>query len=458
MNIVETLLKKDIFKDGDRLGVALSGGVDSVALLLVLMEVKKAIDIDVFAIHINHSIREVSVDEARFVKNLTNSLGVDCLFFTLDKSIYKKDGASMEEIARRARYEIFARIATERGACIALGHHRQDQGETVFMHILRGTALGGLIGMKEVNGIYIRPLLDFTKDDLESFLREKSIGNVTDESNFDEKYTRNKIRGNIFPYIEKEMDVDLGEKLASMSKILSDDEDFLNDYARTKFYDLLDKDEEDRLCFRIDDIRTLPVAIARRVFRMAIAHFHPSLKDVSFNAIEQIFGILDSENGSLNLPEGILVKRVYEYLEFNLDRESKNLSAFLINKDELGEGINRFGDFELEIMDKSDLPDDFDYFSKNPFKKCFDYGKFKRTIFIRPRSEGDFITIKGGKKSIKKFFIDEKVREDERDEIYLLGSDSDVAWIVGYRIAERYKISEDTKKILIVEYKGDVNG
>ncbi len=458
MNIVQDILKKDIFKSGDRVAVALSGGADSLALLMILLDLKNQLDIEVLAFHVNHSIRDESDIEQKYVKKLLNKLKVEAYFFTIDKHKYKKSGKSIEETARKYRYDFFDKKADELSCLVALGHHLEDQSETVFFHILRGTGLTGLTGMKVKSGKYIRPLLNYTKKDLIDYLEEHKIDYLTDESNFDTIYTRNKIREQVIPYIDKELGVDLNKKLYDMSQIIRDDEEFLIDFVEDKYKNLVSF-EDGVVKLDLRGFNKLSIAIKRRLIRKCISVIYPSLKDISFNNIQDVISLSSSENGRLSLVNGIVVKKVYDSFVFLInENKSATLNEYSINKNDIVQKMNIDKKFVLKVISAEDFYKKYDKIPNMTFKKFFDYDKFKGTIFIRSRKLRDFISIKGGKKSIKKIFIDDKIPADLRDSIYLVGSnDSDVAWIVGYRIGEEYKVSNRSKKILEVEFIGEEN-
>ncbi len=455
MEIVQDIINKGIFKKGERVAVALSGGADSVALLMILLEVKKQMDIDVLAFHINHSIREESDEEQKYVKKLLDKLNVEAYFFTIDKSVYKKSGKSLEEIARKHRYEFFDKKAKELSCIVALGHHLEDQSETVLFHILRGTGLSGLIGMKERQGNYLRPLLDYRKKELIDFLKSREIDFVTDSSNFDTKYSRNKIREDIIPYIDRELGVDSNKKIHEMSKLIKADEDFLNDYVEKKYNELVLK-ENDKISLDLKGFVDLSLAIQRRLVRRCIFDLYPSLKDISFINVNDVIGLSKSENGRINLVNNIIVSRVYNKLVFKFDIFDDNaIKEYYIDKEGIVQKLNIDGKFIINVLSREEFYNKYEKIPNKAFKKYFDYDKFKRTIFLRSRKVKDYISIKGGKKSIKKLFIDEKIPYDDRDSVYLLGSGNSVAWVVGYRIGEEYKVSSDSKKILEIEYIGE---
>ncbi len=455
--IVDDIVRSNIFSSGEKVAVALSGGADSVALLFILLKVSEIIDLEIIALHVNHSLRENSKYEQEYVKSILDDLCVKGYFFTIDSSKYNENGTSIEESARILRYEFFDKMIDDLGCVVALGHHLEDQSETVLFNILRGSGLKGISGMSVRSRNYVRPLLKYRKIDLLDYLDNKGIKYVTDESNFDIKFTRNKIREKIIPFINKQLDVDANEKLFAMSSIVGDDNDFLQSVADEKYNTIAIK-RDGKVILDSALFDELHISVKRRVARKCIAAIYPSLKDISYKNIEDIIRLTSSENGRINLVNDIVVKKVYDKLEFSFDlHSSDSIETYVINKKDLensrAEALT-LGDFKLRLLYSDEDVD----LRSNGNVKYFDYDKFGEYIDIRARLPKDFITFKGGKKSIKKFFIDEKIRKDLRDLTYLVVSNGSVAWIVGSRIGEHYKVTDNTKKIIECKYIGEDNG
>lgn len=195
----------EMISPGERVLVAVSGGADSVALLIILHRLRDAFQMEVEAAHFEHGIRgEASVEDARFVKSLCARLAIPFHFDHADvPSLAKEWKKSIEDAARQARYHFLEYTAASvRASKVALAHQLQDQAETLLLHLVHGCGLAGLSGMRHVNGVFIRPLLDVPRDDLEAYLRAQDIAWHEDATNQDTRYTRNMLRHKVFPLLQ----------------------------------------------------------------------------------------------------------------------------------------------------------------------------------------------------------------------------------------------------------------
>ncbi len=228
-----TIKKHAMLRAGDRVGVALSGGADSVALLHMLANLAPEYALELFALHLNHGIRgeESDRDEA-FVRKLAGSMNIPLESERISiPKLRQERGGSLEDLCRDERYAFFERMARRRRLDkVALGHTLSDQAETIIMRFLRGSGLEGLKGFLPVrDGIYIRPLMEVTRDEILSFLGEEGIPFVTDSSNRDETYLRNRIRGRLVPELKASYNVRLEENIGRTAEILRLEDDFIRE-------------------------------------------------------------------------------------------------------------------------------------------------------------------------------------------------------------------------------------
>lgn len=233
--ISDTILRYGMLAENDAVIVALSGGADSVALLYTLNELKKSLKITLFACHINHNLRgEESMRDERFVRNLCERLDIPLTVFSIDVKGSVEKHESIEERARKMRYECFDRLCREKNAKLATAHTASDNAETVFINILRGTGTKGLGGIPPVRGNIIRPLLRCTREDIERCCEENKLEYVTDSSNLSDDYTRNKLRHRLIPLL-KEFNPSVTEAVSRMTSAVYDDNSYLdNEAARAK--------------------------------------------------------------------------------------------------------------------------------------------------------------------------------------------------------------------------------
>lgn len=231
--VFSALNENKMLESGDAVAVALSGGADSVSLLLALKELEQRLGISVSACHVNHNLRgEESLRDMRFCEELCGRLGVPLRTASIDVRAAQQKHESLEECARRLRYDFFESVLSELGsrAKLATAHNANDNAETVLLNLIRGTALKGLCGIPPVRGRIIRPLLSCTRADIEAFLSEVVEKCVVDSTNLCDDYTRNKVRHIILPEMEK-INPSLVRSAARMTSSLCSDSEYLESLA-----------------------------------------------------------------------------------------------------------------------------------------------------------------------------------------------------------------------------------
>src|SRR5215475_15159116 len=233
-------------RPGDRVGVAVSGGADSVALLLLLLELREKLGIVLSIVHFNHKLRGKASDaDEKFVAKLAGEHRLEFHSASADVAKKaKKERANLEDAGRRARYDYF-RSLVESGVCtrIAVAHTADDQAETVLGHILRGTGLAGLSGIHPVAGPIFRPLLTMRRSELRAYLRRKKQSWREDATNRDTKRMRARIRKKLLPLREKQFQPGIVERLATLADLAREDEAFLDALVEDKFATIVHKSD-----------------------------------------------------------------------------------------------------------------------------------------------------------------------------------------------------------------------
>jgi tRNA(Ile)-lysidine synthase len=313
-------------------GVAASGGADSMALLLLLVELQKRLGIVLGVVHFNHQLRGRSSDaDERAVAKLAKRLGLPFLSSRGDiKARSKHEKSNLEDCARRARYEFFAQLVTQKHLDkIAVAHTADDQAETVLAHILRGSGLAGVGGIHPVAGHIIRPLLEFCRPELRAYLRGKKQPWREDATNRDITRTRARIRSKLLPLLEKQFQPKIVERLSTLANLVREDEAFLNLFAEARLNvilaqaHLLDGADLSSDCLGvpasdlIDSARTHP-AIARRMVRLIVKRVKPRGGQLGAEHVNAILSLADhGENGKrLPLPGGLEVRREHDAVIF----------------------------------------------------------------------------------------------------------------------------------------------
>ena len=430
--ILDFIKKNKLIKAGEVIGVGVSGGIDSMCLLHFLNEHKNDLDIEVVAIHINHSIREDSDDDARFVVEKCKEMGVRVYKFTIDcPKIAKDKKVSLETAAREGRYGVFdALLRKDIVDKIALAHHQMDQAETILMHIFRGCGVSGAKGMDPIrDGVYIRPMLNVSKEDIKAYSAENSIEYVEDSSNKDNSFTRNYLRNVVMKDILKKWP-NAVEAINNFANAVSEDDEYI-------------KNALDTNALLVDDkIVQMPCsyfygssAIYSRIVFKALSLIGVT-KDIERKHIEMIKDLATHlENGKkIRLPYDITVSKEYDYLTF----ENKYVEKPKMSKPLKCEEFDapNFGKVCIKRVKVDSLIDENALY--------FDYRKVPKDARWRYREEGDiFEKFGGGTKKLKSVLIDKKIPVRLRDYIPVLADENEVYVIAGVAISEKVRIDSD---------------
>ncbi|MBR5088999.1 MAG: tRNA lysidine(34) synthetase TilS [Ruminiclostridium sp.] len=290
--VLDAVRRYGMLNEGDTAVVGLSGGADSCALLLVLLELRETLGITVRACHINHNLRgEESDRDEMFVRELCARRGVPLTVFPVDVRASVEKHESIEEAARRLRYDRFGQMCAE-GAKLATAHTANDNAETVLMNLIRGTGTKGLAGIPPVRGAFIRPIIFCTRADTEEYCRKNGIDFVTDSTNLSDDCTRNRIRHRIIPALE-EFNPSFIAAVTRMTEAVGDDSAFLDGYA----YECAES------CRRGDgyDSRRLKELPAPVLFRIIARELKENGVEPSRLRTQQCIGIIEAGMGKVNL-------------------------------------------------------------------------------------------------------------------------------------------------------------
>ena len=454
--VLSTINKHNLISDGDKIVIGLSGGPDSVCLLHILNRLKEKLDIELYVAHLNHQIRGIEAQkDALYVSTICEEMGITYFLKSIDVPKYCKDnGLSIEEGARKLRYEMFNEIKQKtKSNKIAIGHNLNDQAETVLMRIMRGTGLQGLRGIEYAreNGI-IRPLLDIERKDIEDYCELHNLNPRIDESNLENIYTRNKIRLELIPYMKDNFNPNLIESIVRMSNNLRSDSDYIEAHAEAEFKNIC-KISSDSAEININNFKKLHNAIKVRVLRKGIKAI---LGDTNFIDQKHIDDVIELESESkinkmLTLPRGIFVYRrknsiilttteiIEEEIEFSYSIPS---NGFVKIKE-----INTIIETQTMTIDR------YKSGKVDKMSRGFDFNKIKGGIVVRNRQQGDKIKLVGGSKKIKDLFIDLKIPREDRCKIPVIVDEDGILQVGEYKSSENYKIDENTKEVLKVTFK-----
>lgn len=459
--VIKTIDENNMFVYGDRVIVGVSGGPDSMCLLHMLNSIKERYGLSLAVAHINHCLRGEEADEdEEFVMNYCKTVEIDFYSTRVDVEGYaKKNSLSCEAAGREVRYNFFRELMKKLNAQkIALAHNANDTAETILMRIIRGTGIEGLTGIKPVRDeIFVRPLINLSREEIERYCRDNNISVRIDRTNMENIYARNKIRLELIPYIDKNFKSDIVKGLNRLADTLKKDNDFLENTANEKFKMYCDVNDK-RIIISKEAFKEHE-AILTRIIRRCLSEITGSLYNFEKIHIYDIINNQQHDTGKvITLPKSVIATNIYGDIEIAVGNlHNPKDEPYKKEEYSLHMGCN-----EIESLYKKVYISLHSYEKNVNFNECclikyFDADKIKGDIKLRYRKEGDRFTSLGmnGSKKLKDIFIDMKVPKSSRDNIPLICFGDDIAWIVGYRISEKYKIDRNTKYILEVKIESE---
>lgn len=430
----ELINKYNLINQKEKIGVACSGGIDSMCLLHFLFTNKDFFKIDVFAINVDHSIRENSKSDSIFVEKYCKANNIKLYKFKVDcLTLAKKDKLGIEETARKARYGIFDTLIKKQVVDkIAIAHHSQDQVETILLNLFRGSGLNGITGMEPIRDNYIRPFLTTKKQDILSYANMNNIPFVEDETNFDTEYSRNLIRNKILPLIKQNWP-NFETNILNFSNICKQDDSYIN--SCIDFDNIIIEDNLAKIPLYYF---TYNISITNRVILFALKKLKVS-KDIESKHLQLIRDLANESNNGvkIHLPNNITVTKEYNVLTISIKKEKENIKPipFFTGKKEILKNI-------IMSIKKVSKPN----YENGKLYVCLDFNT--KDLVIRTRKDGDiFHKFGSGEKKLKNYFIDKKIPSRLRDEIILIAKDNEILAIPNYEISEKVKVTNDSKNI-----------
>jgi tRNA(Ile)-lysidine synthase len=454
-----TIDRYRLLDKGDRLVVGVSAGVDSMVLLHLLSAYRQEFDLSLIVAHVNHGLRpEESGKEMELVKKESERLGFTFEYGQFNvKEFQKAGGISLQDAARRIRFHFFNVLLQKYNANkIALGHHADDQVETVLLRLMRGSGLKGLKGMLPIReGRVIRPLLEVWRREIESFAEEMKIPYLLDSSNLKKNYLRNQLRLSLIPLIEKEYQPNFKKIVLKTSTILREENDYLERETEESYQKIV-REGKDTLSFGFSEYQSLHPAIQWRIIQKMLGRIYTGemiLEEGEWLEVSQIYKKLEQPSPSflLELPHGVCLEKRYDLVLMKKEWV-KQIPPFEVEL--ISPGRTYIEEIEKEVMiEETSRNDKFKDLYGLPNVVLLDYQNLQFPLKIRNFRPGDRFQPLGvkGTQKLKEFFIDHKIPKFERPRIPLLISGEMIAWVVGYRIDERVKITENTQKVLKVK-------
>jgi tRNA(Ile)-lysidine synthase len=442
--------------------VAVSGGADSVCLLHLLSQYQAELGISLCVAHLNHGLRgDESDEDASYVAGLADSLGLDSIIGQRDVALYRRrKRCSLEEAAREVRYGFLADVARSvKANHIAIGHTRDDNVETILLHLLRGSGTNGLRGLQPMAPMaagkgktpftVIRPLLETTRGETQDYCRRFKLKPRTDSSNLSTVFLRNRIRLELIPLL-REYNPAIDEAMLRLADIAAADTAFIEEQAAVIWS--IAADRKGKIIYLDREIVSgAPRAIQRQLFRMATTKLAGNLRDIEASHIEDMICFLDKPAGKeFTLPGGVQLSTEYGRLALSASRPKVSPPLD--------------GEYKIAVPGETTLPGwrIATELVKEPyedpvdtFTAYFDLNKTGTDLTVRSRRHGDRFQPFGmdGSRKLQDFMVDAKIPRLQRDDIPLLCSPRQILWVAGYRTDERVKVTDRTKKILKVTFE-----
>ena len=473
-HIIDKIIDGGLILENSYVIIGLSGGPDSLCLLHSLAQLADSMDLTIIPVHVNHKLRPEADDEEDNVVRICDRLGLECETFEADcEGVAEELHISTEEAGRQIRYEIFDEVAREIDSqgvprsqiMIAVAHNADDQAETVLFRLIRGTGVHGLAGIPAVRNseegfTIVRPLIDVSRSEIEDYIRENHLRPNIDKSNMTSDYTRNSIRNELIPYLEKKYNPSVKLALRRYAELADIDDALLNELAVTSMDGHISFEHEpERILLDISEIRTNPLALNTRIAGFILQTLRLD-KYASFELITQLTQLMYSDNpsGSIDLPLGARAYREYDTIIFTDGSDDWTISP----------------DTSLRMMPQVMMRKDF-HPDEEYMYAAFDFDKFNAEhpgkvgeLKLRTRLEGDYLPMKRGKKKIQDLLVDSKVMKRARDSILMVAIGSEVLWVLPSkyfagrreqekgRFSPKYHITDDTERVLFIEIASNI--
>lgn len=457
MDLLETfqqnLLKYNMVERNDKVLLAVSGGVDSVVLLDLFVKLQRRFKLQLKVIHMNHGLRSNESDgDAEFVNEISRKYELECLLKRVDtRSFAAENKMSIEEAARVLRYRFFDdMIRATQFFKVATAHNADDQAETILDHLMRGSGIRGLSGMAHIRDHYIRPLLIVSRGEIELYARTHKIQYRTDSSNWELKYKRNRIRHELIPYIRRQFNPKINKILLNTGEIFRETETYLMDQAKVALKSCLKSSKPHETILELPQLlKNVPIIQQYIIFNI-LEDLGLQKSVIRYQTMNRLLQLAQEKNSGARIQITEHWEALISRDEFVIHRRYNENFSFEVK---IGK-IHSL--FKGEVMFKTNLidnPNSIKIYSLDPNIENIDFDKIREPLFLRNPRKGDKFRPLNmhGEKKLSDFFIDEKVPSYLRGRVPVLECKDGIIWVCGYRIDDRYKITDKTKRILQLE-------
>ncbi len=449
--VKKTIAEHDLITQGDSILIGLSGGPDSVALLHVLCKLRRSMKLQVHAVYINHGLRpKAAAKEETFCGRLCKRLSVDLTVVREDVPVIaQRAKKSIEETARDVRYCIYDELADSMGCTkIALGHHADDNIETILFRILRGTGRTGLLGIPIQRGRIIRPLLHRTKKEILDYLKKERLRFCTDESNASDDYSRNYLRNRLLPDIRQRLNRAVDSALLNLADTVAAEESFLAEYTSVRIKKVLNRTVGGKNELDLTIFRTYDVWLRRRVLRHCIADCLRHGAMPGKQVIDRLDRLAMDGGKAISLPGHMQAELaddkliVYRKVKVSYCERLAPGRPCRLERPRLTLRCRQRPVSEVKVTRE-----------RRARTVLMDLASLSPPLVVRNIRPGDRFRPLGmrGSRKIADYLIDRKVDRVYRDEIPLVCDKKGIVWLVGFEIADRVKVDRSTKEVLKVE-------
>lgn len=432
--------------------VALSGGPDSTLLLHLLHQESKKLKFQLFAAHINYGLRskDSDADEA-FCRDLCKKLGVKFFVKKLTRGAMAK--SNLQENARRIRYDYFDGLCEKHDIdFIATGHNRDDNVETVVMNLARGAGTFGLGGINPREGNIIRPLLNYSRSEIEAYLSSHKIEFRTDQSNLETNYLRNRVRLQLLPQMVSLFGEALPGNIHRAARLLSEQEQAFRQIAGELIATDVRTTVGGKIVLDLDKFHLYYPMLQRLIIALCYERLHGSLKDFDCNTSERVLAVAAGTVDLVDLKAGIFAERCDRVMY--IYRRAQSIRPVTIKRTGKSRVAAFWAEFSGVRIPRTLLSDD-DLRSGQNLRVYFDAAKLRGLLTVRSVREGDKFSPLGmsGHRKLSDLLIDAKVDRPLRDEIPIVLCGDNIVWVVGLAVCEDYKVTDTTKTVVQLEVK-----
>jgi len=446
--VKETIRNHRLLEQEDDVLIAFSGGLDSTGLVAVFLELQQEWSFRIFLGHFNHRLRPAAAEDERFVRKTAQQHGLPLYVASEDvRSFARRNKWNLEEAARMLRYAFLEKTAEKiGGAKIATGHTMNDQAETFFMHLMRGSGLKGLASISPfVKGRIIRPLISVEREAVADYLKNKGWAFREDESNLDRRYARNKVRLDLIPYIQENFEPDIVQRIGKTVNILQEEDKLLAKWASQEAEKTVFMKKE-KICLDLKSLLALPKGLTRRIARDFIRRVKSDLRGISYQDVESLLSLEEAK--CLQLTDKLLLERKNGFVTCRSEPFEKIVYSYRWD----GSSALVIDELDLKITAEriKRLPGSSDFDDKE--RAYFDGNAVLFPLHIRNRQDGDKYRPLGapGHKKLKEILRAKNIPLADREKRPVFLSGEEIIWVLGLPVAEKFKVCGGTKEVLAI--------